>query len=95
MADGSLLGSGNDNNNGVTSLAFSPDQKQLAAGQVTAITNGSVRFFNLSNGRRSEHGWEDPNNGSSYVTSVAYAPSGNLFVYARADSLLIASFDPF
>jgi len=83
------------NNNGVTSLAFSPDQKELAAGAGDRAYNGSVRFFNASTGQLLGTWLQDPNNPGSYVTSVAYAPFGRLFSYGRADGVVVAAFDPF
>lgn len=93
--DGSLIRTIPGNNNGVTSLAFSPDQLQLAAGSGDRVYNGSVRFFEVSTGRLLGTWLQDPNNPSSYVTSVAYAPFGRMFAYARADSVVTAAFDPF
>lgn len=95
MPDGALLRTIPGNNNGVTSLAFSPDQKELAAGAGDRTYSGSVRFFSVSTGKLLGIWLQDPNNGSSYVTSVAYAPFGRLFAYARADTLVVAAFDPF
>jgi WD40 repeat protein len=93
--DGSLLRTIPGNNNGVTSLAFSPDQQELAAGAGDRTYSGSVRFFQVSTGQLLGIWLQDPNNGSSYVTSVAYAPFGRMFAYARADAQVIAAFDPF
>jgi WD40 repeat protein len=93
--DGALLRTIPGNNNGVTSLAFSPDQGELAAGAGDRTYSGSVRFFNVSTGQLRGIWLQDPNNASSYVTSVAYAPFGRMFAYARADTLVVAAFDPF
>jgi WD40 repeat protein len=83
------------NNNAVTSLAFSPDQNELAAGAGDRTYSGSVRFFNGSTGQLLGIWLQDANNSGSYVTSVAYAPFGRLFAYGRADGVVTAAFDPF
>jgi WD40 repeat protein len=95
MSTGALVGTIPGNNNGVTSLAFSPDRTELAAGSGDRVYSGSVRFISMSNGQVVGTWLEDPNNASSYVTSVAYAPFGNTIAYARADGMVIVSFDPF
>lgn len=95
MTDGRLLRTIAGNNNGVTSLAFSPDQGELAAGAGDRTYSGSVRFFSVSTGALRGIWLQDPNNGSSYVTAVAYAPFGRTFAYARADTLVVDAFDPF
>jgi WD40 repeat protein len=95
MADGALLRTIPGNNNGVTSLAFSPDQGELAAGAGDRTYNGSVRFFRVSTGQLLGTWLQDPKNNGSYVTAVAYAPFGRLFVYGREDALDVAAFDPF
>lgn len=95
MSTGALVATAPGNNNGVTSLAFSPDRSELAAGSGDRVYNGSIRFISMSNGQVAGTWLEDPNNPSSYVTSVAYAPFGNMVAYARADGVVIASFDPF
>lgn len=95
MADGSVLGAHAGNNNGVTALAWSPDGGQVAAGSGDRQYNGSVRFISTTNAQLLGTWFQDPNNPSSYVTCVAYAPFGNLFAYARADGMVIAATDPF
>ena len=95
MSDGALLRTIPGNNNGVTSLAFSPDQGELAAGAGDRVYNGSVRFFSVSTGQLLGTFLQDPNNSGSYVTGVAYAPFGRMFAYARADDRVRAGFDPF
>jgi WD40 repeat protein len=95
VADGALIRTIPGNNNGVVSLAFSPDQGELAVGSGDRTYNGSVRFFNVSTGKLLGIWLQDPDNPSSYVTTVAYAPFGRLFAYARTDNEVIAAFDPF
>ena len=95
MVDGSFLGSIPGNNNGVTSLAYSPDGNQIAAGAGDRQFSGSVRFFDAHNGQWLGTWFQDPSNSGSYVTSVAYAPFGNMFAYARADNMVMTTFDPY
>lgn len=93
--NGTLLRTIPGNNNGVTSVAFSPDQKTLAAAAGDRVYNGSVRFFDVATGQQLGIWLQDANNQGSYVTGVAYAPFGRLFAYARADARVIAAFNPF
>jgi WD40 repeat protein len=95
ITDGVLLHNIPGNNNGVTSLAFSPDQHELAAGAGDRTYSGSVRFFSVATGQMLGIWLQDPNNSGSYVIGVAYAPFGKLFAYVRADSVVTAAFDPF
>jgi WD40 repeat protein len=95
MASGAVLGNIPSNNNGVTSLAFSASGKVLAAGSGDSTYMGVVRFFRVADGGLLGSWTQDPNNPSSYVSKVAYASYGNLFAYTRADSLVVAAFDPF
>ncbi|MFP5247203.1 MAG: WD40 repeat domain-containing protein, partial [Thermoanaerobaculia bacterium] len=83
------------NNNGVTSVAFSPDQGEIAAGAGDREYNGSVRFFSVSTGQLLGIWLQDPNNPSSYVTTVVYGPFGRSFAYARADTLVTLAWNPF
>lgn len=83
------------NNNGVTSVAFSPDQRVLAAGSGDRVYNGSVRFFDVATGALLTSWFQDPNDPRSYVTSVAYAPFGRLFAFARSNAFVTAAFNPY
>jgi WD40 repeat protein len=93
--DGSPLGTIPGNNNGVTALAFSPDRQEIAAGAGDRTYGGSIRFFSASTGQLQSTWFQDANNPSSYVTSVAYSPFGRMIAYARADGVVIAAFDRF
>jgi WD40 repeat protein len=95
MQDGSFLGGIPGNNNGVTALAFSPDQQVLAVGAGDQTYGGSVRFFSVANGQLRATWLQDPNNPASYITSVAYVPFGRTFAYSRADGVVIVASDPF
>jgi WD40 repeat protein len=95
MASGVMAGAIGGNGNGITSLAFSPDQQEIAAGAGDRVYNGRVRFFSVSTAKQIGIWLQDPNNQGSYVTSVAYAPFGRMIAYGRADSHVIAAFDPF
>ncbi|HEX8029433.1 MAG TPA: hypothetical protein VF491_13260 [Vicinamibacterales bacterium] len=94
MSDGLAWGTIPGNNNGVRALAFSPDQTKLAAGSGDREYNGSVRFYSMTTGQLLTEWRQDPNNPSSYVTAVAFAPFGRLFAYARQDAQVIARFAP-
>jgi WD40 repeat protein len=91
MADGAPSGTIPGNNNGVKSLAFSPDQQVLAVGAGDRAYNGSVRFISMKTGKALDVWLQDPNNLGSYVTTVVYAPFGRTFMYAREDGLVTAS----
>jgi WD40 repeat protein len=94
MTDGLFSGTIPGNNSGVRALAFSPDQKQLAAGSGDRQYSGSVRFYSMTTGRLLTEWRQDPNNAASYITAVAFAPFGRLFAYARQDALVTATFAP-
>lgn len=93
MSDGLATGTIKGNNNGVKALSFQPDQKLLAAGAGDRTFNGSVRFLKMT-GAVSASWLQDPNNPSSYVTNVAYAPFGRTFAYARQDGIVIMALAP-
>lgn len=90
-ADGAFLRFIEGNNNGVISLAFSPDQQVIAAGSGDRAYNGAVRFFRLTDGALIKTFYQDPNNPGSYVTGVAYSPDGSLFAFAREDNVVIVT----
>ena len=82
------------NNNGIISLAFSPDQQYIAAGSGDRVYSGVVRFSRLSDGALVRYFNQDPNNPGSYVTDVAYSPDGSLFAYAREDGVVVVVHNP-
>jgi len=90
-ADGVFLRFIEGNNNGVISLAFSPDQQVIAVGSGDRVYNGAVRFFRLTDGALVKTFYQDPNNPGSYVTGVAYSPDGSLFALAREDGVVIVT----
>src|SRR6266567_652289 len=95
LSDGALLRVIDGNNNGIISIAFSPDQQYIAAGSGDKVYDGVVRFWRLSDGTLVRSFNQDPNNVYSYVTSVRYSPDGSLFAYARADFLATVARNPF
>ncbi len=95
VSDGALLRTIDGKNNGIISIAFSPNQKQIAAGSGDRIYSGVVRFWRVSDGVLLRRFNQDPNNPLSYVAGVAYSPDGRLFAYARADRLVVVARNPF
>ncbi len=95
MSDGARLGTIPGNNNSVISLAYSADQHELAVGAGDRVYSGSVRFYSTINGQLLGTWFQDPNNTTSYITSIAYAPFGNMIAFARADMVVTAALDPF
>ena len=91
ISDGALLRTIDGNNNGILSVAFSPDQQLISAGSSDQVASGAVRSWRLADGQLVRAIEQDPNNPSSYVTSVAYSPDGSLLTFARADLLLVVS----
>src|SRR5205814_5105872 len=95
LSDGALLRVIDGNNNGIISIAFSPDQQYIAAGSGDRVYDGVVRFWRLSDGTLVRSFNQDPNNVYSYVTSVRYSPDGSVFAYALADLLVSVAQNPF
>jgi WD40 repeat protein len=95
LSDGALLRTIDGNNNGIISIAFSPDQQYIAAGSGDRVYDGVVRFWRVSDGALVRSFNQDPNNVYSYVTAVRYSPDGSLFAYARADFLAVVARNPF
>jgi WD40 repeat protein len=95
VADGVLLRTIRGGNDGITSVVFSPNQKQITACSGDRVYSGVVRIWRVSDGALLKRFNQDPNNPSSYVTSVAYSPDGLLLAYARADLLTVVARNPF
>lgn len=91
ISDGALLQTIDGNNNGIISIAFSPDQEAIAAGSGDRVYDGVVRFWRVSDGKLLRFFNQDPNNVYSYVTGVAYSPDGRLFAFGRADGHLVVA----
>ena len=95
VSDGALLRTISGRNAWIISLAFSPNQRQIAAGSDDRVYSGVVRIWRVSDGALLKRFNQDPNNPSSYVTSVAYSPDGLLIAYARYDGLVVVARNPF
>jgi WD40 repeat protein len=95
ISDGALLQTIDGTNNGIISIAFSPDQEVIMAGSGDRVYDGVVRFWRVSDGMLLRFFNQDPNNVYSYVTGVAYSPDGSLFAFGRADSQVTVARDPF
>lgn len=91
ISDGAWLRTIEGNNDGIITLAFSPDQEYIAAGSGDRVYSGVVRVFRLSDGALLAAFNQDPNNVSSYVSSVAYSPDGGLLAFARQDGLVVVA----
>lgn len=91
MSDGALIRTIDGNNNGILSIAFSPDQEYIAAGSGDRTYMGATRVWRVSDGALVDYFTQDPNNPSSYVRSVAYSPDGTLLAFARADDVVIVT----
>ena len=95
ISDGALLQTIDGTNNGIISIAFSPDQAVIVAGSGDRVYDGVVRFWRVSDGMLLRFFNQDPNNVYSYVTGVAYSPDGSLFAFGRADFQVTVARDPF
>jgi WD40 repeat protein len=95
VSDGALVRTISGRNAWIISLAFSPNQRQIAAGSDDRVYSGVVRIWRVSDGALLKRFNQDPNNPSSYVTSVAYSPDGLLLAYARYDGLVVVVRNPF
>lgn len=95
ISDGALLRTIKGGNDGITSVAFSPNQKQIAGGSGDRVYMGVVRIWRVTDGALLKRFYQDQNNPSSYVTSVAYSPDGLFLAYARSDLLTVMARNPF
>jgi dipeptidyl aminopeptidase/acylaminoacyl peptidase len=95
ISDGALLQKIDGNNNGIISIAFSPDGQVIAAGSGDRTYSGVVRFWRMADGALLRFFNQDPNNGFSYVTGFVYSPDGSLFGFGRADGHVEIAHNPF
>jgi WD40 repeat protein len=95
FSDGVLLKTIAASDQPINSVAFQPDAQVIAAGGGDNASSGVVRFFRVKDSFELGSFPQDPNNGSSYVTSVAYSPDGKLIAYSRADSFVVVTHNPF
>lgn len=91
LSDGALVRTIDGNNDGILSIAFSPDQEYVAAGSGDRVYMGATRVWRVSDGSLVDYFTQDPNNPSSYVTSVAYAPDGSVLAFARKDEVVMVA----
>jgi WD40 repeat protein len=70
------------NTNPVSAVAFSPDGGTLASSD-----GDSIKFWNVSSGMLSETVTQN----AYRVTSLAFSPNGNLFIYGREDATILLS----
>ena len=94
VTDGALVGTLPGINDGVVSLAFSPDRQYITAGSGDRTYNGVVRFSRLADGALVKSFYQDPNNPGSYVTGVAFSPDGSVFAFAREDNVVVVAHNP-
>lgn len=95
FSDGMLLNTLPASDQPINSVAFQPDAQVIAAGGGDNASAGVVRFFRVKDSFQLGSFPQDPNNLNSYVTSVAYSPDGKLISYARADSFVVVTHNPF
>jgi WD40 repeat protein len=95
FSDGVLLKTIAASDQPINSVAFQPDAKVIASGGGDDTFSGVVRFFRVKDSFRLGYFPQDPNNLSSYITSVAYSPNGQLIAYARADRFVVVTRNPF
>ena len=93
--DGTLLNTIDASNQPINSVAFDPGGAVIASGGGDDDFAGVVRFFKVSDGSQLGYFPQDPNNLSSYVTSIAYPPNGQFVAYARADNVIIVASNTF
>jgi WD40 repeat protein len=104
VSTGKLIWEITGHTNGVSSLAFSPDQHRLATGGSERLPdpgNGSVHAWdtNLGQGIFYLHGSrDDPLHNLGYVSSVAYSPDGKLlaattygYTYIRSNAFNVVT----
>jgi WD40 repeat protein len=91
VSDWMLLRSIDGNNSGILSIDFSPDQQFIAAGSADRVYMGAARVWRVADGSLVSYFTQDPNNGASYVSSIAYSPDGSLLAFARQDQLLVVT----
>ena len=95
FSDGALIKTIAASDQPINSVAFQPDAKVMASGGGDDQFSGVIRFFRVKDSAQLGFFPQDPNNGNSYVTSVAYSPNGQLIAYARADRFVVVTGNPF
>ena len=95
VADGMLLNTIQASNQPLNAVAYQPDGQVIAVGGGDDTFAGIIRFFRVSDSSFLGFFPQDPNNLSSYVTSISYSPDGQLVAYSRADQLAVVARNPF